>query len=209
MKFAPLITATALVAGGALAGSSHAAGSACRLLLDSSGDAQLAAPASPNIPPLDIQSADIATGSKNLVGVIRVASLADDAQTTGGSTYSLTWHSHGYEQSFALVRYANGVQDATYTYKKEGATGSASAVSATALLDPATSTITWTLARSKSPVLRSQKKLYLAKLTGLAAAAAPGINSKGAFTFSGSFNGDTAKNGKTYIDGSSSCVKGT
>lgn len=210
MRLGRLLMLGALSAATAIAPAAHSASAttACRLLLDAPGDAQLV-PGGPNIASLDIQSADIATGPNNLVGVLRLASLAQDPQTLGGSHYSLSWSSNKYTQTFSLVRYVDGSEAVDYTYKKDGDTGQGTSVPATASVDTSTGTITWTLPRAQSPVLKAQKKLYSMKLTGLSAAAAPGVNTKTVFTFSGSFNGDSAAGGKAYIDGSRSCVKGT
>lgn len=204
------LTLSAVLAAAALSVPAHAApapAAACKLLIDGAGDAALT-PATPNISSLDILSADIASGPKNMVGVLRLASLASDPQTSGGSTYSLSWSANGTPQKLMLTVYVDGTTASTFT--KDGAPGNGSTESAIVALDKSTSTITWTVPRKSNPALKAATKAKPVKFTGLAASAqlATNIRSQGG-TFSGSFSGDSAKDGKSYTDGSRTCVKGT
>jgi hypothetical protein len=179
---------------------------ACRLLTDAAGDSTLA-PAAPNIGPTDILSGDIASGPHNLIGVLRLASLATDPQTAGGSTYSLTWTANGTAQGFHLTVYADGSRSASFVADESHATDTAT--DATVALDTSTSSITWSVTRKTDPVLKTSTRAKPVKLSGLSAAAAPGLDLNTGGSFSLSLNGDSASGGKAYLDSTRTCVKGT
>lgn len=209
MTLRPGLALSAVLAAVALGVPAHAAPApvACKLLTDGTGDAALT-PATPNIGSLDILSADIASGPKNMVGVLRLASLASDPQTSGGSTYVLSWSANGTPQKLTLTIYVDGTMESAFT--KDGAPGTSSTESAVVALDKSTSTITWTVARKSNPLLKAATKAKPVKFTGLTASAQPATNVRvQGSTFSGSYSGDKAENGKTYVDSTRTCVKGT
>lgn len=174
----------------------------CRLVIDDAGDAVVGAE---NRASIDIVSADVASGAKNVVGVLRLASLANDPLMSAGASYSLTWRLGSVTQSFSTVRYSDGSVDNTFDPNTEfGASGDERPVSA--LLDPATGTITWSVPRKSNPALKGSGM----KFTGLAAVTQASFNVRAqGITTSGSFlGGDDASTGKSYVDRSPTCVKG-
>lgn len=195
-----IAVAAALVSAAAAPG--HAATKlSCQLLVDGSGDATVV-PMGPSSNSVDIRSADIATGKRNVVGVLRLASLAADPQTSGGSVYSLSWSVGGKPHKFDLTLYADGSTAAGFSV--DSTTGSGRPVAVT--VDRSTSSIIWTASRKSDPSLKSAGS----KLIGLAATAQPSVSSdSGPVTTSIAYNGDSADHGKTYLDSSPSCVKGT
>lgn len=197
-----------VLAAAALASPGQAAATtACKLLVDAAGDAALT-PATPNIASLDILSADIASGPRNMVGVLRLASLASDPQTSGGSTYSLSWSANGTPQKLLFTVYVDGTSASTFT--RDGAPGSGSSEAAAVAVDKSTSTITWSVPRKSNPVLKAATMAKPVKFTGLAASAQPATNVKvSGVTFSGSYDGDSAQGGRAYTDSARTCVKGT
>jgi hypothetical protein len=185
---------------------SHAATTSCRLISDGANDSSIA-PGGPTSPAVDILSADIASGQRNLIGVLRLASLAADPQTAGGATYSLSWVVSGVPQKFALVVYPDGTSVASF--HKDNGPGADSVIDVAATIDRATNSIIWTLGRKSHPQLRAATKTKPVKFTTLAATAQPATNLNVGINFSGSYNGDTASTGKSYTDRTVSCVKGT
>ena len=192
-----LALAAVLVAIAAVPG--HAAKTSCQLLVDGTGDAPLV-PMGPSSNSVDIRSADIATGKHSIVGVLRLASLATDPQTTGGSVYSLTWSVGDKPHTFRLTVYSDGSTAADFTVDSK------SSRPVTAIIDRSTSSIIWTAARRSDPSLKTPG----VKLVGLAATAQPSVSSgTGPATTSIALDGDSAAHGKTYVDSTPSCVKGT
>jgi hypothetical protein len=95
----------ALLAAAAVAGSVLAAGAAtagpkasCRLVADPAGDATgfvVTGLPLPNDEALDIVSGDVASNSKKLTGVIRLASMAPDSTSPTGRTYYVNFTING------------------------------------------------------------------------------------------------------------------
>jgi hypothetical protein len=174
----------------------------CRLVTDAGDDASLTG-ADPSHAPLDIVSGDIATGARNQIVVLRLKSLATDPALLSGVTYKVTWTAGGLGQSMTLFQYADGAHSATFDANTE--TGAAGESTPKVLVDPATSTITWTITRKTNPALAKPG----AKFTGIEASTQSGANvSNGGFTFNGSFGGGDTASGKSYTDRTPSCVKG-
>jgi hypothetical protein len=97
--------ATSAVLAGLLAGASHAAtapAKSCKLLTDPTGDAYAGAgvlTAEPNDSSLDLISGDIATSTKQLTAVIRVAKLAaTDPMAPLGRVYYMLFNVKGFPE---------------------------------------------------------------------------------------------------------------
>jgi hypothetical protein len=197
-------TAVALAGAPALAAPAKPAPAkpTCRLVIDDAGDAVIGVE---NRDSIDILSADVASGAKNVVGVLRIASLGSDPALSAGASYSLSWRLGSVTQSFSSVRYSDGSVDTTFDPNTEfGASGDERPVAA--LLDTASGTITWTVPRKSNPALKGSGM----KFTGLSAVTQASFNIRAeTVTTSGSFlGGDEASTGKSYVDRSPTCVKG-
>jgi hypothetical protein len=173
----------------------------CRQILDDTGDATVVA--TPSRDSLDIVSADIATGTKNLVAALRIKSLAADPTLVLGATYSWSWNAGGVQQGLYYRTYATGEKLATFDTNGSAAGGE---VSVKFVADPSTSTITWTVPRKLVTALKKRG----AKLTGLTVATGQGENVMlPTGTFQGSFVTDSAETAKPYVDLTATCLKGT
>lgn len=200
--------AVVLVAAGAPAAAAKAK-PVCQLVTDATGDATLA-DGTPNRAALDIVSADVATGARNLVGVVRLASVATDPTLATGVTYRLSWTAGGVPQEFRLAVFSDGTRVVLFDPNAVGGqTGDE--IDAKAVVDSATSSITWTLPRKANKVLAKKGT----KFSGLSVSANAPFNLKtpsaSPVTFTGQMSflpGDTASSGKTYTDLAPSCVKG-
>ena len=172
----------------------------CLQIKDAAGDSSFhgtpMAPAS-----LDILSADIATGTKSLVAVLRLKSLTRDPYQLTGTSYTFRFTVGGAQQTLTYAVSAGGTT--TSTYEPAGAN---SDVSAKSTLDPAAGTITWTVPRKTVPGLKSKG----ASLSGLAVdATSPVYVNEGAGSFTFSMNtADSASTSKAYKDGTKTCLKG-
>lgn len=197
-----------------LTGANHAlaaAKPACLLVVDAAGDGTSFGGTLPNRDSLDIRSADIATGPRNLVGVIRLGSVNADPTLATGVNYTLAWRAGAVHQAFSLIQYADGSRSAVFD-PNAGSTAGGTPSKATYIVQAATNTLTFSVPRKANPVLAKRGT----KFSGLSVIAAPdanvGVNQNGfTFTFDGDFgniDGDTASSGKTYTDLTRSCVKG-
>jgi hypothetical protein len=183
----------------------------CFQLTDEQGDAYVGSannnPAGqPATPALDIVSGDIATGARNLVAVLRLKTLDSDPTLVGGATYELKWTAGGIAQSVVYRLFAGGETEFVYNPGTGTATEDDFAVAGFA--DKATSTITWTIPRSKVAALKKPGT----KFAGLSATAGIGRNvmlAGGVNPVRGSTGSDTAETGKTYTDLAPTCLKGT
>lgn len=176
----------------------------CLQVTDAAGDGTSAG-AVPHRDALDILSADIATGKRNLVAVLRLASVAPDPTLTTGASYRFTWRAGGVDQAMTLTQFSDGSRVADFD--PNTAFGASNDNRAPQLVvDQATNTITWTVPRKANPAL-AKKGI---KFSALSAAADPSFNiAAPGFTGTMSFlQGDAASSGKTYTDLTPSCVKG-
>lgn len=182
---------------------------ACQLLVDAAGDGTTSGVV-PHRDALDILSADVASGPRNLVGALRLASTASDPTLTHGVTYSLSWTAGGTTQLLSYAVFQDGTTSARFDPRAVvGDNGPTHTVKV--VVDPATSTITWTVPRKLNPVLAKRG----AKFTQLAAASDPKVNLRTPAASPVQFNGestlasaDDASGGKAYTDFAPSCVKG-
>jgi hypothetical protein len=181
----------------------------CMLLTDATGDGTTMG-AVPSRGALDIVSADLATGSRNVVVVLRLASLASDPTLTTGVSYTVSWGAGGVGQTVLLLQYSDGTRVSSFdpdtAFGKNDGEGAVPF-----LVDAATSTVTWTIPRKANPVLAKRG----VKFGSFEATATPSFNVSTAsatpvsFTSSASvLSGDDAQSGKTYTDLAPSCVKG-
>lgn len=192
--------ATAALAAAVLASPANAAG-VCLQLVDDAGDGTNGA--LPNQNALDILSGDIATGRKNLVAALRMKSVKADPALVGGMTYKLAFASSGTPYVLTYRQFGTGEREATLTV------GSGTDVTTTSvdfLVDEGTATITWIVARKNIPALKkpgakfSQLAANSYAATNLIVASAQSRNASSA---------DDASSGKTYVDGTTTCLKGT
>jgi hypothetical protein len=201
-----LATVCVLTAGGpALA----AAKPACLQVVDAAGDGTPAG-VLPNSNAIDILSADLATGSRNLVAVVRLASVDPDPALTPGITYSFGWVAGGVPQAMTLVQYSDGSRVADFDPNTTFGVGNDNRAPLVRV-DSATKTITWTISRKLNPVLGKKGT----KFGTFTVDADPALNlatpSASPVKFSGTTSfvqGDEAVSGKSYVDLTRSCVKG-
>jgi hypothetical protein len=174
-------------------------GSLCFQIKDGSGDSSFnGAPLAPAS--LDILSADIATGSNNLVAVLRLKSLTREPYQSTGTSYTFTFTLGGTKQTLAYAISATGTVVSTYTPG-----GPSTTVSAKSAVDSAAGTITWTLPRRSVAGLKTKG----ASLSGLAVAATSTVHvENGGSEFNGGTVSDDASTGKAYRDGTKTCLKG-
>jgi hypothetical protein len=197
-----LAVLAAAFAATALAVPADAAKVVCLQIQDETGDGTNGVV--PNQDSLDILSGDIATGKKNLVGVLRMKSVNPDQILVGGVTYQLKFASGGTPYVLSYRTYGMGEPDADIAIGDSINGGSTFAVDFA--VDPNTGTITWTVPRKSIPALKKPG----AKFSGLAATSAISNNMKGPTgTSRGSTSADSAETAKTYVDGTTTCVKGT
>jgi hypothetical protein len=195
--------ALAVLVATALPVSAHAAAKrpACLQIVDAPGDGTVAQGAASS-DAIDILSADIASGPRNLLAVLRLKSVVPDGPTMTGATYVWSWTAGKTAQSLSLVQYAGGERAATFDADGGGA---GSGVAVDAVVDQAAGTITWTLARKSDSALAKG-----VRFTNLAVSASASFNLK-AETVSSSatfLGGDDASTAKSYVDGQPTCLRG-
>lgn len=178
--------ALSLAAAGAPAFAAKAKPPVCRLVVDAKGDGHPQPAPALKSNALDITGADVATGKKTVVAVLRVVDTdtANDPLARMGMEWSVNFSVKGTTYSFQRRRTAGLAEGYRYTFN--GLSLDAKAVRETK------TEIRWTVARSAVPEL---KKAKLA-LENLAATSRW-------FTF----NGDAATSTKKYADLTPSCLK--
>ena len=188
--------ASAALAAAVLAAPAGAAG-VCLQIIDATGDGMSQRQLPDNQPGLDIVSADVATGRKNLVAAVRLKGAASDATTRPAYYFDFT--AGGVSYVLGYVVDAAGATRATIA--SGGVTTEVDAV-----YDPSSYTVTWTVARKQVAALKKPG----GKLTGLGARssrafalAVPG----GRYEFT--TPNDEALTGRSYVDGTTTCLKGT
>lgn len=195
-----LAAAAALVVAGALAVPAGAAPKTlCLQIVDDPGDASFAGTSHDA---LDVVSADIATGKRNLAAVVRFKSLAADPVLTGGTTYTFGFSIGGVPHTFTYKTYATGETLATLTV---GTGLDAVTDLVDAVVDRGASTLTWSVSRRAVLALRKTG----AKLSGLSVTSAFATNAAvpgGSYSFSTPV--DSASTGRPYTDMTPTCLKG-
>lgn len=186
-----------------------AAKASCLQVVDPAGDAT-ADGKLPNRDSLDILSADVATGSRNIVGVIRLASVELDPTLATGVTYTFAWRAGSVEQSFSLVQYTDGSRISTFD-PNTGFNMGGDEQPAAFRVDEPTKALVFTVARKANPVLAKRG----AKFSGMSVTSKPASNiganqggSSVSFSSDNGINGDSAESRKSYTDLTPSCVKG-
>jgi hypothetical protein len=198
MNRTPLVLSAVLLGGLALpAGAAPAA--TCFQISDASGDSTFnGAPLSPAS--LDVLSADVATGTKNLVAVLRLKSLAMEPYQATGSVYTFKFSLGGTDQTLTYAISATGSASSSYSSGETGST----AMSVPAVVDPSAGTITWTVARKAVSGLKPRTKL-----TNLEAQASSAVHVEdGGSSFSAASVADSGTTTKSYVDGTKTCLKG-
>ncbi|HWL36088.1 MAG TPA: hypothetical protein VNQ77_07820 [Frankiaceae bacterium] len=194
--------AVLLAASGLNAASAAARKPVCLQVVDASGDGMVAADQTSEA--LDILSGDIATGKRNLVAAMRLTTVERDQFQTTGVTYVWTWSVGGVTQRLAYYVYVGGTTSASFD-PNTAAGASGDEVNVSAFADGATKTITWTVARKLLGPVKKGAKFSAFKLTTHL-----GLNQR----LSGEGRSqvsvaDTAQSGKSYVDGTITCLKGT
>lgn len=197
-----VVLAVAAVAAGSAAVPAHAAKAVCLQIQDVTGDGTLQGQVPDAQDALDIVSADIASGTRNVVATIRLKSVSAQPGGTGsgvGYFFYFTVGGVGYK----LTHYT----DVTGQTSGGVIANGAPAVPVDTALDPATGTVTWTLPRKAVAGLKKPG----AKLTGLSVESARAIvlpmpNGGSSRT---STPNDTASTGRSYTDGTATCLRGT
>jgi hypothetical protein len=196
------VTAAAALSAAALAVPASAA-PLCMQITDETGDGALLALAPANRDTLDIVSADVATGKKNVVGALRLKSVASDPTLVGGVVYQVKWVADGTPYVFEYRVYATGEKEGTLNV---GASPNLVVTPVDVVIDASTSTVTWTAPRKTVPALKKTGT----KFTSLRATTAIGQSWKVASGSSkGSTGADLAETGKSYTDLTPTCLKGT
>jgi hypothetical protein len=195
-----MLVAAVLVAAAA-APTSAASKALCFQVKDVSGDAHPGGDLGPDAAQtdsLDVLSADIATGPKNLVATLRLKTLTPEPYLVGGATYMFHFTLAGKAQTLWFKRTTSGAQAAGY----EASTGGVGAPVSFAK-DTGAGTITWTIPRKKVAGLSKG-----ATFTGLKVQSYLGTN-----FVDGNGRGGTGFDGavgaKPYSDGTQTCLKGT
>lgn len=195
--------AVALAASGLTAAGAAPKKPVCMQVVDATGDGM--AWGATKSDSVDIVSADIATGKRNLVAAMRLTSVQREALQTTGVSYIWTWTVGGVKQSVAYHVYATG--ETAGRFDADASTNSLSEeINVPAVADLATNTITWTVARKHVEPLKKAG----AKFSGFSVRTVSGINNQ----ISGEgrsqlATSDTAASGKTYTDLTPTCLKGT
>ncbi|HEV2890207.1 MAG TPA: hypothetical protein VGX28_07495 [Frankiaceae bacterium] len=196
------VLAAAVVAACGAAVPANAARTVCLQIQDVAGDGNaLVVPASQDS--LDLLSGDIATGRRNLVAALRLKSVTPDAALVGGLTYTLSFTSGGVGHTLTYRQFGTGEREADLAVGT-GIDGAVFPVDF--LVDEGTATVTWIVPRKLIPALKKNG----AKFTGLSAGSHVADNLKlPTGTMKGSFGADTAQSGRSYTDGTPTCLKGT
>lgn len=162
----------------------------CKLIVDAEGDGRSVAVNAISSPSLDIVSGDVATGKKNIVGVLRLKTTdTSDLAPKLGARWVLLFTVSG--TKYTLTRSLSSGTNGQFTW---GMTAGGENVDVSKIAPPkvdATS-ITWTVPRSTVSGLKKSKQ----KLDELAGS-----------TKVGGTNADSAPSDKFYPDLHPSCVK--
>jgi hypothetical protein len=186
-----------LLSGAAASAASKPPAKVCRQILDDAGDGTNV-PGGPSNDSLDILSADIATGKKNLVVAVRLKSVARDAALPGGTTHLFRFSAAGTQHDLVYRVFAGGETEATM------AVGT-SEFPVLGVVDVSTATITWTVPRKLVPGLKRAGT----KIGSMSVTSSVGNNVKlGGGGTRGGFNADHAETGRTYTDGTPTCLRG-
>lgn len=201
---AAALTAATLASGGVAHAAKKPVPPICNQITDDANDAVVGGSGNvagqPSSATLDILSADLATGKKNVVGALRLRSLEKDTWTTGGSSYTLFWVSDGVKRSFTYRTYVDSAPDAVFDADANAGTLS-DLIPVVVAVTPATATITFTMGRKLEPSLKKAGMSF----TEMGASASMGINRQGGYTSTGF---DTASSPRKYTDGIPTCLKG-
>jgi hypothetical protein len=195
----PVLVLALAVAGVATPAFAKAPKPVCQLVLDLQGDAHRrpvqAAPVTVfDSPGLDITSADVATGKRTVVVVVRVKTtdLTGDPYAPLGYAWSFQWKIGSVVYAVKRSRKLGTDGSAVYTdtYSNGGVTGELPAGSKTSMDG---TSYTWVLPRAAVPSLKAKKQV----LTNLEVIS----------SVTGGGNTDAAGTPKTYVDLTPSCLK--
>lgn len=200
--------AVLLAVSGLNAASAAARKPTCLLVVDAAGDGTTADVVS-NRDSLDVLSADVATGKRNLVAVVRLASAQADPTLTPGVTYRFTWRAGLVDQGVTTVVYTDGTRVAVFD-PDLGNNSAADARDVAFDMNQATNSLVWTVSRKLNPALGKKG----VKLSAFSVRADPAVNlsTRGyGVNWTSTLDskwGDSATSTKTYLDLAPSCVKG-
>jgi hypothetical protein len=162
----------------------------CNLVTDAAGDGSFVA--TPNSPALDVLSADLASSSKAITAVVRVASLASDPFTMQGKEYKFLFTVGGVQHYFR-VQSAPGLGD-SFDYGDVVGGSSTSGGTADGAYDPATNSVRFSVPKSTFPDLKGKTATDLIARSYISLGAVYEQADEGTST-------------KTYKDLTASCVK--
>lgn len=175
----------------------------CMQIVDDPGDGAPASLAPASRDSLDVLSADIATGKKNLVAAMRLKSVAPDSLLVGGAVYLVRFTADGTPYELSYRTFATGETEALLS---SGGSATAPGTPVQAVVDASTSTITWYVPRKAVAALKKSG----IKLTALSARTAVGTNAYlNGKPSRGYTSADLAETPKSYTDLTPTCLKGT
>jgi len=183
----------------------------CLMLTDTPGDAKIAGQGS-NYPADDILSADIATGKKTIVAVLRLASGDTASGIPTGATYKLQWtqlqkgsdgRTSSMQAAFFFYTYATGGSSGGFGTSTDPSFGPSDKMAVSQATMDSHGVITWVMNRKDASVASG------AKFSQLTAASTLAINYQipgGTSHFSSSAIDDATGHG-SYVDRQQSCVR--
>ncbi len=183
----------------------------CLMLTDPSGDAKIAGQGS-NYPVDDIVSADLATGKKTIVGVLRLASGDTASGIPTGATYRLEWAqtqkgaggvTSTFYAAFFFYVYATGGVSGGYGTSTNPAVAPSDSTPVTRATMDANGVVTWVLDRTDAAVAKGAKFAQLSAESTIAA----NYRVSGGSGHSSSEAIDDAVGHASYTDLQRSCVR--
>ncbi|HEX8004081.1 MAG TPA: hypothetical protein VF519_15440 [Mycobacteriales bacterium] len=191
------VAAAAAVAASLTAVPAHAAKVLCLQLTDPEGDGSILGTVPQSQDALDIVSGDIATGRKNVVAVLRMKSLNADTPL-GGRQYQFAFTAGGV--TYTLTHTVN--LDGTTRGSLGDGTGT---TPVDAVVDASSGSVTWTVPRKAVAALKTSG----AKISGLTGKASYSVAMQvPGGTYDSATPSDLAESGKTYVDGTPTCLRG-
>jgi len=164
--------------------------STCPLLLDAANDAVLFTP-SLNANDLDVRSADIASGTTNVVAVLRLTTLTPSNAAQVGARWAVAWQVNGVKYAFLLDRDPRG------TYTPRIANGGTAPVQV--VVDFTNATITWTAPRTAFGQLATAGQTFDTITASGSVMTPAGVTT----------TADAAFTTQTYVDQTAGCIPAT
>lgn len=172
---------------------------ACLQVTDAQGDARIFEAF--ETPSLDIVSADIATGPRALVAVVRTRASEPEPVLVGGRTFLWEWTVGGVRQRLQLLEFDTKERRGSYD-PNVGNNDTTDVIPVAVFSDAGSSSVTWVVPRKNVPALQKRG----AKFTAMTVTAGDGRNISATGTTGRGF-ADDATSGKSYTDMTPTCVK--